>query len=126
MSGTPANPPRDRSCTILPYFTIPQEHLDAFKALCDQMVANTENEPKCLYYGFAFNGNQAHCREGYTDAEGVLAHLENVGPLLGEALKISEMTRLEVHGPTEELEKLRGPLAAFQPQYFTLLYGFRR
>ena len=24
----------------------------------------------------------AHCREGYADAEGVLAHLENVGELL--------------------------------------------
>ena len=46
------------------------------------------------YYGFSFYGNEAHCREGYADAEGALAHLENVGQLLEEALKMVELTRL--------------------------------
>jgi hypothetical protein len=52
--------------------------------------------------------------------------LENIGTLLQEALKISELTRLEIHGPEEELAKLREPLAELQPQFFTLEYGFRR
>ncbi len=56
----------------------------------------------------------------------MLAHLENVGPLLEEALQIAELTRLEVHGPDAELAKLREPLAAFGPQFFTLEFGFRR
>jgi hypothetical protein len=56
----------------------------------------------------------------------MLTHLENVGALLQEALKIAEITRLEVHGPDAELTKLRGPLAAFKPQFFTLEYGFRK
>jgi hypothetical protein len=56
----------------------------------------------------------------------VLAHLENVGSLLGEALKISEIARLEIHGPEEELAKLREPMAQLKPQFFTLEYGFRR
>lgn len=47
------------------------------------------------------------------------------GALLQEALKISEITRLEVHGPAVELEKLRAPLAELRPQFFTLEYGFR-
>jgi hypothetical protein len=68
----------------------------------------------------------AHCREGYEDAEGTLAHLENIGPLLEEILKISELTRLEIHGPEEELAKLRGPMADLKPQAFVLEYGFRR
>lgn len=55
------------------------------------------------------------------------AHLKNVGTLLGEALKISKITRLEVHGPAAELEKLKGPLADLKPQYFVLADGaFRR
>jgi hypothetical protein len=83
-------------------------------------------EPKCLYYGFCFDGEQAHCREGYEDAQGVLAHLENVGALLEKALKISDLTRLEIHGPRDELAKLKKPLADLKPQYFTLEYGFRR
>ena len=64
--------------------------------------------------------------EGYVDAEGALAHLDNVGTLLGEALKIADITRLEVHGPEQELAKLREPLANFKPRFFTLEYGFRR
>ena len=52
--------------------------------------------------------------------------LDNVGALLGEALKISDLTRLEVHGPEEDLAKLREPLAELNPQYFILEYGFRR
>ena len=100
--------------------------MDAFKDLCQQFVAKASGEPKCLYYGFRFNGNEAHCREGYADAAGVLAHLENVGQLLDEALKIVKLTRLEIHGPEVELAKLREPLAKLNPQFFTLEYGFRR
>ena len=82
----------------------------------------------CISYTnkFSFDGETAHCREGYQDAEGVLAHLENVGTLLQEALKIAELTRLEIHGPEEELAELREPLAELNPQFFTLEYGFRR
>ena len=117
---------QDKCCTIVPYFKVQSGKLEAFKALCEQFVEKTNEEPKCLYYGFSFAGDQVHCREGYEDAEGALAHLENVGPLLEEALKISEITRLEVHGPAEELAKLREPMADLKPQFFTLEYGFRR
>ena len=117
---------QDKCCTIVPYFKTQDGKLEAFKALCEKFVEKTKSEPKCLYYGFSFEGNVAHCREGYEDAEGALAHLENVGPLLEEALKISEITRLEIHGPEEELAKLREPLAELKPQFFTLEYGFRR
>jgi len=43
-----------------------------------------------------------------------------------KALKISELIRLEIHGPEQELEKLREPLAELKPQFFVLKYGFRR
>lgn len=117
---------QDKCCTIAPYFQVQDGKLEAFKALCERFVEKTSQETKCLYYGFSFDGNQAHCREGYQDAEGLLAHLGNVGSLLQEVLKIADLTRLEVHGPKEELAKLREPLAAFKPQFFTLEYGFRR
>ena len=83
-------------------------------------------ETKCLYYGFSFNGDEVHCREGYEDADGLLAHLENVGTLIGEALEISDIIRMEVHGPEQELAKLREPLAELNPKFFALEYGFRR
>lgn len=117
---------QDKCCTIVPYFKVHGGKLEAFKEMCDQFVEKTNAEPKCLYYGFSFFEDQVHCREGYEDAEGALAHLENVGPLLQEALKIADITRLEVHGPEDELAKLREPLADFSPQFFVLEYGFRR
>lgn len=116
----------DTCCTIVPYFRVHDGKLPEFRALCEQFVAKTRSEPACLYYGFSFDGDQVHCREGYRDAEGLLAHLENVGELLQQALKISDVLRLEVHGPEGELQKLREPLADLKPQFFTLEYGFRR
>lgn len=116
----------DRCVTLVPYFDVNDGQLDAFKAICPRFVAKSETEPKCLHYAFSFNGQQAHCREGYTDADGVLHHLQNVDAELKEALALASITRLEVHGPAEELDKLRGPLAALNPAYFTVEYGFRR
>jgi hypothetical protein len=29
--------------------------LQAFRVLCEQFVAKTQTEPKCLYYGFSFS-----------------------------------------------------------------------
>ncbi len=90
------------------------------------LLKRRKREPACLYYAFTFDGDQAHCREGYVNAEGLLKHLENVGALLDEMLKLAEVQRLELHGPAGELEKLRGPLASLNPQYFVLDGGFRQ
>lgn len=119
-------PTQDKCCSIVPYFKVSSGKLGEFKKVCEQFVAKTEGETKCLYYGFCFDGDEAHCREGYADAEALLAHLQNVGALLEESLKIAELTRLEIHGPEEELAKLREPLAHLKPQFFVLEYGFRR
>jgi quinol monooxygenase YgiN len=110
----------------VPYFKVQSGKLEAFKEICEKLVTITQKEPKCLYYGFSFYEDTVHCREGYDDGEGALAHLENVGSLLQEALKIAEITRLEVHGPEAELAKLREPMADLKPEFFTLEYGFRR
>ena len=116
----------DTCCTIVPYFRVKAENLTSFKALCERFMTKTATEPACLYYGFSFDEDQVHCREGYENADGLLAHLDNVGELLQEANRIAELTRLEVHGPKQELAKLRGPLGQLKPQFFTLEYGFRK
>ncbi len=117
---------QDSCCTVVPYFKAHSGKIDTFRALCERFVDKAASESKCLYYGFSFDGDQIHCREGYADADGVLTHLDNVGTLLVEALTLADLTRLEIHGPEVELSKLRGPLAHFNPQFFVLEYGFRR
>lgn len=116
----------DTCCTLVPYFEVQAGQLDAFKALAQKLVAKTRNEPGCLHYAFSFSGNIAHCREGYVDAAALLAHRENVAELLGQALKIAKIVRFEIHAPEAEIDKLRGPMAGRNPQFFALEEGFRR
>jgi hypothetical protein len=109
-----------RFVSLHPYFKVHPGKLDAFKAAFPAFMEKTQAEQKNLFYGFSINGDEVLCREGYVDAEGLLAHLDNVGAPLADALKIADLTRLEVHGPAEELDKLRGPLAHLNPTWFAL------
>jgi quinol monooxygenase YgiN len=104
--------------SIHPYFKVHPGKLETAKAGLPRFVENTSLEKKNLFYGFTVNGDEIFCREGYTDAEGVLAHLENVGALIAELLTMADLTRFEVHGPAAELEKLKGPLAHLNPVWF--------
>jgi hypothetical protein len=112
--------------SIHPYFKVHPGKMDAARALVPRFIAKTSTEPKCLYYEFTVNGDVVFCREGYADAEGTLAHLSNVGDLLGEMLQVSDLLRLELHGPAVELEKLKAPLAAYNAQWFVLEAALRR
>ena len=116
----------DTCCTLVPYFKVNEGQLGAFKALTERFVAKTRSEPGCVHYDFSFAGDAVHCREGYDSAAALLAHLDNVGAILQEALKLAAITRLEVHAPAVELAKLREPLAGLSPAFFTIEGGLRR
>ncbi|MCX6936842.1 MAG: hypothetical protein NTU80_02935 [Verrucomicrobia bacterium] len=116
----------DRCVTIVPYFQINEGKTSEFKALCKLLMDRVMHESNCLFYGFTFSGNEAHCREGYADAEGLIYHCKNVADLFSEIQKISTVTRLELHGPESELKKLELPLAELNPKNFVLELGFRR
>jgi quinol monooxygenase YgiN len=109
--------------SIHPYFKVHPGKLDAAKALLPDFVEKTRTEPKRVSYEFTINDDVVFCREAYTDAEGTLAHLENVGALLGEMLKVSDLIRLEIHGPAAELDKLKAPLASYEPAWFVYECG---
>ena len=116
----------DTCCTLVPYFKVNEGQLGAFKALTERFVDKTRSEPGCVHYAFSFDGDAVHCREGYDSAAALLAHLDNVGAILQEALKLAAITRLEVHAPAVELAKLRAPLAGLSPAFFTIEGGLRR
>ncbi len=83
-------------------------------------MEKTAKEKDNLFYGFSVNGDEIFCREAYESAEGVLAHLDNIGALLAEMLTMADLVRVELHGPAEELNKLKAPLAHLNPAWFTL------
>jgi quinol monooxygenase YgiN len=107
--------------TLHPYFKVHPGKLEDFKNAFPIFVELTKTEQKNLFYEFSVKDDEVFCREGYADAEGLLAHLDNVAAPLAEALKIADLVRLEVHGPASELEKLRGPLAALKPDWFEIV-----
>jgi quinol monooxygenase YgiN len=112
--------------SIHPYFKIHPGKEELVQGVLDQFVTSTAGEPKCLFYEFTVLGDEVFCREGYEGAAGVLAHLDNVGAVLAEMLTISDLTRLEFHGPAQEIDQLRGPLVHLNPAWFVLRSGVAR
>src|SRR5204862_7565721 len=107
-----------------PYFKVHPGKLDGVKAMLPQFTARTATEKAMLLYEFSWNAGERFGREGYTDAEGVLAHLDNVGELLAELLTMGDLARIDVHGPATELEKLKKPRAHLHPAWFTITESF--
>ena len=113
--------------TLHPYFKVHAGKQEEFRTGMLDMVEKTRTEEKNLFYEFTnHGGDEVFCREGYTDAAGLLAHLANVDSLLKAALKISDLTRLEVHGPAGELDQLRTPLKDLNPTWFPVACGVSR
>jgi len=106
--------------SLHPYFRAHPGKLEAVKLAFSQFLEITATEKDNLFYGFTVNGDEILCREAYGSAEGLLAHLENVAAPLSQILKVADLVRVEVHGPAEELEKLKAPMAHLNPAWFTL------
>ena len=118
---------QDRVVSIHPYFKVSDENLEAFKSLANDLIETTRGEMGCLYYGFSFAKDEVYCREAYKNAETLLAHLDNVADLRERVSRIAEILRLEIHGPVEELAKIKefDPMKKLNPKYFVLEGGFR-
>jgi quinol monooxygenase YgiN len=104
--------------TIQPYFKAKPGKMPEINTLLPAFVAKTATEAGNIFYDFTINGEEIFCREGYNGAEAALAHLDNVGALLGEMLKLADLARFEIHGPAAELETLKSPLANLKPAWF--------
>ena len=112
--------------SIHPYFKVKPGKMADAKAVLARFVERTTRETGNLYYDFTINGDVIFCREAYAGADGLLAHLENVGAVLAEFTELVDVDRLEVHGAAAELAKLEPALAAMQPDYFVYECGVTR
>lgn len=106
--------------SLHPYFKAHPGEIERFKARLPEFISQTASEQGNLFYDFTIHGDEIFCREGYLNAEALLRHLNGVDPLLQEVMKIADLTRIEVHGPTAELENLKESLAQLKPVWFTL------
>ncbi|HEY3325255.1 MAG TPA: antibiotic biosynthesis monooxygenase [Planctomycetota bacterium] len=112
--------------SVHPYFKVKPGKMEAFKAALPAFIKATAAEKGNLYYDFTVADDLVYCREAYIGAEGFLTHLQGVGPLLGDLLKLADIARFEIHGPAAELEKLKPHLADMKPVWFTYFAGVKR
>lgn len=116
-------PGPDRHLTLAPFFKVPKGRLEEFKALLPAFYEGSRQSTReRLYYGWAMSEDTLFCRQGFKNAEGILAHLRDVDAVLEKAMKIvgSDGFELSVVGPVEELEKLRIVLGPYTPQLYEL------
>src|SRR5438094_8334336 len=109
-----------RFVSLHPYFKVPPDKMPYLKAILPEFAAKTRNETGNLFYEFTINSDEVFCREGYVDAEALLAHLENVGAMLAQTMAMADLIRIEVHGPAAELAMLKQPLAQRKTAWFEL------
>jgi len=102
----------DTALSLRPYFEVHEGKMDDMLELQHKIMDRVTNEENMLYYGFSQqrDGNEFLAREGYTDGNALLHHLDNVGDCLEKLLSLSTITRCECHGPAAELDKVRGAL----------------
>lgn len=98
----------DTTVTLSPYFKIHEGKFDQFQKYVADFYSLIPPETKLVHYSFCFDGETgALCREGYTDADGLKIHLDNVGKTFVEALSTcADLERIEVHGPSAEVDIL--------------------
>ena len=117
----------DNIITLVPKFKIKEGKKDEYMKVLPKFLekVKAKEQDTCIFYGFVgpTEDDEVICREGYVSAEGLLNHLANVDEELKAALENADLTELYVQGPPAELEKLKEPLAAFNPTYYPLYPG---
>ncbi len=109
---------RTNVVSVHPYFKVHAGKLAEFKAILPAMIAKVSTEPGTLAYEIAAHGDEYLFREAYVGAAGWQTHMVNTDDLVARLLQIATVTRLEVHGPAEELDKLRAQTAAMNPVWY--------
>ena len=112
-----------KNIQITAKFKISKGKLEEFKQIAKECVSAVKaNEKDALQYDWYFNSDQTECvvRETYTDSNAVMAHMGNVGELLGQLLSMSEF-ELEVYGNMSE--ELQNAAAAMKPKVYSFYKG---
>ena len=106
-------------------FKIHKGKVEEFKKIASACVIAVEKNEKgkgALQYDWFFSPDNSECvvRETYADSNAVLAHMGNVGEMLGQLLTMSDF-ELEIYGnPSEELQKAA---AALNPKVYPFYQG---
>ena len=114
------------SVTVVTHFQVHDGKLEDFKAGCNELVKLTSNENKCVFMDVAFDGHRCISHERYTDASGVMDHLQNVRTVMEKNMKLADLKGVELYSTADELDKLRAPLGVFNPDFYVVDFRSER
>ena len=108
-------------------FSIKTGQLDNFKALVEEMVKSTRNEPNTLAYEWFLSedNNTCHVYERYADSAATMSHLGTFGEKFAERLLGSvDVLGFTTYGAPND--DVKGVLGGFGAVYMGQLDGFAR
>ena len=107
---------------LIARFKIHDGKLDEFKDLAQKCIVATRKEEGNMQYDYYFNPDESECviLEKYKNSDAVLAHMGNLGELLGQLLATSDFVP-EVYGNPSET--LVNAAASLNPLVYTYFKG---
>jgi quinol monooxygenase YgiN len=102
---------------------VASENLAQFKELAAHALQLTQGESGNLQYDWYFNHDESSCvvRETYENSDAVLAHMGNVGEILGKLVELGGGLEIEVFG--DPSAQLMEAAAALQPSIYPYFQG---
>lgn len=99
---------------------------EALRALAKTFSEKTKTEPGALAYEWSLsdNASRLHIHERYADSEAALAHLANVGPVLGDLLALVTPVQIDCYGRVSDA--FREATKDLPMVYYTQFEGFSR
>ena len=106
--------------TVQAYFRIDPSHRETVGRLIGELELRASENPLVLFHEASFRSEDLALRIAFPSAEPLLDHLAGTSEWFERLLTGTELLRIEVHGPEQELTLLRGPLGVFMPEWYVL------
>jgi quinol monooxygenase YgiN len=102
---------------------IAPENLAEFKERAARALPLTEGEATTLQYDWFFNDDETKCvvRETYANSDAILAHIANMGDLIGKLADLGGGVEIEVFG--DPSPGLVDAAATFGPTIYRFFQG---
>jgi len=88
-----------------------------------EVIKKKAKAEQIVSYGFSFSGESAQVREMYASAVGLQKHFQDVGPKIKQSAELSDMKKLILIGPADELTKLKPTFQGLSAEYYNLVFG---
>lgn len=106
--------------TVHAYFRIAPSHRETVGRLIGELELRATENLEVLFHEASFCSDDLALRFAFPSAEPLLDHLAGTSEWFERLLTGTELLRIEVHGPEQELALLRGPLGVFMPEWYVL------